>query len=56
MNEDTKQDIPKVPKFSDARNFAVIYLRPKLRAFHQKGAYGIADSEDPDQAAPLGAD
>ena len=29
--------------------------RPNLRVFHQKDANGIANSEDPDQTAPLGA-
>ena len=46
----------KVPKFSDARNFAVIYLKIKPKA--QTLGYlvnGIANSEDPDQTAPLGA-
>ena len=28
---------------------------PNQREFHQKGANGIANSEDPDQTAPLGA-
>ena len=41
-------------------NVAVIYLKLKtkmsnLREFHQKGANGIANSEDPDQTAPQGA-
>ena len=41
-------------------NFAVIYVkietkRPNLREFHQKGANGVLNSEDPDQTAPLGA-
>ena len=39
--------------------FAVIYLkfkqRQNLRVFRQKDANGIANSEDPDQTAPLGA-
>ena len=43
----------KVPKFSDALNFAVSHLNFKQRG--QKHANGIADSEDPDQTAPLGA-
>ena len=39
--------------------FAVIYLKFKqrdqpLRVFGQNGANGIENSEDPDQAAPLG--
>ena len=50
----------KVPKFSDARkpccNQPKIQTKmPNLRAFHQKDANGKADSEDPDQTAPLGA-
>ena len=40
--------------------FAVIHLKFKqrgrtLRVFYQKGANGPANSEDPDQTAPLGA-
>ena len=40
--------------------FAVIYLKFEqrgqiLRVFCQNGANGIANSEDPDQTAPLGA-
>ena len=39
--------------------FAVIYpkfkQRPNLRVFCQKHANGTANSEDPDQTAPLGA-
>ena len=50
----------KVPKFSDARelccNLPKIQIkRPNLRVFCQKDATGIANSEDPDQTAPLGA-
>ena len=50
----------KVPKFSDARKIAVTYLKFKqsgqtLRVFCQNDAYGIANREDPDQTAPLGA-
>ena len=53
--------------FRTLENFAVIYLKfkrnlpkiqtkkPNLRVFHQKDANGIANSEDPDQTAPLGA-
>ena len=49
-------------KFPNSRmpeNFAVIYLkfkkkRTKLWVFRQKDANGIANSEDPDQTAPLG--
>ena len=29
--------------------------RPNVRVFRQKDANGIANSEDPDQTAPLGA-
>ena len=41
-------------------NITVIYLKFKqrgqtLKEFHQKGANGITNSEDPDQTAPLGA-
>ena len=50
-------------KFQNFRTpdiFAVIYLKFKqrgqaLRVFCQNGANGIANSEDPDQTAPLGA-
>ena len=47
-------------KFSDTKNFAVIHLKFKqkgqnLRVIFQNDANGIADSEDPDQTAPLGA-
>ena len=50
----------KVPKFSDARklccNLSKIQTkRPNLRIYCQKDANGIANSEDPDQTAPLGA-
>ena len=50
----------KVPKFSDTRklccNLAKIQTKsPNLRVFCQKDANGIANSEDPDQTAPLGA-
>ena len=49
----------KVPKFSDAQNIAVIHLKFKQRGqtvvFRQEDANGIANSEDPDQTAPLGA-
>ena len=50
----------KVPKFWDARKLGC-YLpkiqtkQPNLRVFCQKDANGIANSEDPDQTAPLGA-
>ena len=46
--------------FRRPENFAVINLkiktkRPNHRVFHQKDANGIANSEDLDQTAPLGA-
>ena len=50
----------KVPKFSDARKHSC-YLpkiqtkRANLKVFCQINANGIANSEDPDQTAPLGA-
>ena len=51
---------PKVPKFSDTRKHC--YNLPKIQEkrpdhciFGQKDANGIANSEDPDQLAPLGA-
>ena len=51
-------DYCKVPKFSDARkncsNLPKIQeKRPNLWVFRQKDANGIANSEDPDQTAPL---
>ena len=50
----------KVPKFSDTRNFCcklpkIQTKMPNLRLFCQNGTKGIANSEDPDQSAPLGA-
>ena len=50
----------KVPKFSDARELCcnlpkIQTKRQKLRVFYQKYANGKADSEDPDQTAPLRA-
>ena len=50
----------KVPKFSDTRNLCcnltkIQTKRPNLRVFCQKDPNGIANSEDPDQTAPLGA-
>ena len=50
----------KIPKFSDARKLwcnlpKTQTKRPNLRVFRQKDANGIANSEDPDQTAPLGA-
>ena len=34
---------------------AIIYLKINLRVFRQKDAIEIANGEDPDQTAPLGA-
>ena len=50
----------KVPKFLDAKFFycnlpKIQTKRPNLRIFCQNDANGIANSEDPDQTAPLGA-
>ena len=50
----------KVPKFWDTRNLCcnlpkIQAERPNQRVFCQNGANGIANSEDPDQTAPLGA-
>ena len=57
--KDSPQNVTyrKGPKFSDARNFAVIHLKfkqkiPNLKVFCQKHANGIANSEDPDKTAP----
>ena len=44
-----------IPKFSVPENFAVFYLKFKQKVFCQKDAYGIANTEDPDQTALLGA-
>ena len=50
----------KVPKFLDTRKLCCNLpkfqeKRPNLWVFCQKDANGIANSEDPDQTAPLGA-
>ena len=50
----------KVPKFSDARKLCcnvpkIQTKRPYLRVFCQKDLNEIANSEDPDQTAPLGS-
>ena len=50
----------KVPKFWDARNLCCNLPKIQKRGqtlwvFCQNGANGIANSEDPDQTAPLGA-
>ena len=52
------QSTIKFLNFQTQENFAVIYLKLKqkgFRVFSQKYANGIANSEDPDQTAPLGA-
>ena len=53
------EDYRKVPKFSEVRKLCYLpkiqTKRPNLRVFHQKDANGIANNEDPDQTAPLGA-
>ena len=47
----------KVSKFSSVRKFAVIYLKFKQKGqcISSKRCNEIANSEDPDQTAPLGA-
>ena len=48
----------KVPKFSRKLCCKLPKIQEKranLGVFHQKDADGIANSEDPDQTAPLGA-
>ena len=50
----------KIPKFSDPRKHCcdlpkIQTKTPNLREFLEKGANGIANSQDPDQTAPLGA-
>ena len=51
-------DSVKFLNFRTPENFAVIYLKFKQRQnlliFRLKDANGIANSEDPDQTAPLG--
>ena len=53
------QNTVKFLNFRMPENIAVIYLklkkRPKLGVFYQNEAKRIANSEDPDQTAPLGA-
>ena len=54
------QEYHKVPKFSDARKLCcnlpkIQKKEANLRVFHQKYLNGIANSEGPDQTAPLGA-
>ena len=50
----------KVPKFSDTWKICcnlpkIQTKRPNRRVFHQKEANGLANSEDPNQTAALGA-
>ena len=50
----------KVPKYLDARKFCCNLpknqeKRPNLSVFRQKEANGIANSEEPNQTAPLEA-
>ena len=50
----------KTPKISDARklscNTPIIHIKgPNLRVFLQRDSDGIAEGEDLDQTAPLGA-
>ena len=49
-----------MPKLSDTRKICcnlpkIEEKRPNLGVFHHKDANRIANSEDPDQTAPLGA-
>ena len=51
----------RVPKFSDARKLCcnlpkIQGKRPNLCVFLRKEANGIANSKDPNQTAPLGAE
>ena len=60
INTCENKNYRKVPKFSDARKLCcnlpkIQTKRPNLRVFLQKDANGVANSEDPDQTAPLGA-
>ena len=57
---DWKIEYNKVLKFSDARKLCcnlpkIQTKRPNLSVFCKKKSNGIANSEDPDQTAPLGA-
>ena len=57
---ETDQIIVKIPKFSDVSKLCGnlpknLEKRPNLRVFRQKDANEIANSEVPDQTAPLGA-
>ena len=55
-----RRDTVKFLNFRMPEKFAAIYLKFKQKAqtlgyFVKKNANGIANSEDPDQTAPLGA-
>ena len=59
-DQDQNYNTVKILNFPTPEIFAVILPKIQtktlnLREFHQKGANGIANSEDPDQTAPLGA-
>ena len=56
----TRNRYCKAPKFLDAKKHCcnlpkIQTKRPNLRVFCYDDANGIANSEDPDQTAPLGA-
>ena len=56
----TKKIYRKVPKFSAPKKLCcnlpkILTKRPNLRVFCRNGANRIANSEDPDQTASLGA-
>ena len=56
----TNSKYHKVPKFLDTKNICynvpkIHTKRPNLKGILSKDANGIANSEDPDQTAPLGA-
>ena len=60
MNRITESNTIKFLNFGMTESFAIIYLKFKersqtLRVFCQNGENRIANSEDPDQTAPLGA-
>ena len=59
-NEQCQAYYHKIHKFSDTKTFCcklpkIQTKRPNLRLFCQNCAKWIANSEDPDQTAPLGA-
>ena len=60
LKSSLRSSISWFPKFSDARKLScnlpkLQTKRQKLRVFYQNDADVIANSEDPDQTAPLGA-